>query len=99
MFRYRQPPPDRLGDILAGINALHQELQRMSQTNQEHADALAARINAMDGTLKAGVAAITAEIAALKAANPAVDFTGLDAAVTALGTDVAATAAIPAPEA
>jgi hypothetical protein len=95
IFRRYQPPPDRLALILAGINALHQELRTMSQSNQTHADALAAQLTAMDATLKAGVTAITDEIAALKAANPAVDFTGLDSAVTALGTDVAAAAAIP----
>jgi hypothetical protein len=94
-FRRYQPPPDRLDLILAGINTLHQELRTMSQSNQTHADALAAQLTAMDATLKAGVTAITDEIAALKAANPAVDFTGLDSAVTALGTDVAAAAAIP----
>ena len=67
----------------------------MSQSNQEHADALAAQLTAMDATLKAGVAAITDEIAALKAGNPSVDFTALDTAVETLGTDVTAAAAIP----
>lgn len=81
--------------ILAAIADLKQELQTMSQTNQQHADAIAAQLTTIDATLKTGIAAITAEIADLKTANPAVDFSGVDAAVATLGTDVAAAAAIP----
>jgi hypothetical protein len=85
----------QLDRVLQNQSELHLELHRMSQSNQEHADAVTAQLTALDATLKSGVSAITAEIAGLKSSNPAVDFTGLDAAVTALGTDVAAAAAIP----
>ena len=81
--------------ILAELAALTAKVDHMSQTNQQHADAIAAQLTAIDATLKTGVAAITAEIATLKAANPAVDFTAVDTAVANLGTDVAAAAAIP----
>lgn len=67
----------------------------MSETTQQHVDALAAQLTTMDATLKAGITSITDEIAALKTANPTVDFTALDSAVAAMGTDVAAVAAIP----
>jgi len=77
------------------LQALQQALQTMSETSLQHADALAAQLTTMDATLKAGVAAIAAEIADLKAANPAVNFASLDTAVANLGTDVAAAAAIP----
>jgi hypothetical protein len=81
--------------ILAQLTILNTKVDTMSQTNQQHADAIAAQLTTIDATLKTGVADITAEIAALKTSNPAVDFSGVDAAVTALGTDVAAAAAIP----
>jgi hypothetical protein len=99
---YVPDPEQQSGDasagttaILAAIEQLSKDLQTMSQTNQQHADAIAAQLTTIDATLKTGVAAITAEIATLKAANPAVDFTGVDAAVANLGTDVAAAAAVP----
>jgi hypothetical protein len=78
---------------LALLTSIQQELIIMSQTNQQHADAIAAQLTTIDATLKTGVAAITAEIATLKAANPAVDFTAVDTAVANLGTDVAAATA------
>jgi hypothetical protein len=84
----------QLERVLASLSNLHLEFHRMSQSSQEHADALAATLNTMDATLKSGLAAITAEIATLKASNPAVDFTGIDTAVANLGTDVAAAAAV-----
>ena len=94
--RFAPPPPDtRLDQVLALLRQIHQELHTMSQSAQEHADALTAQVAAMDAALQGGIAAIQAEIAALKAANAAVDFAPLDAAVTALGTDVAAAVAIP----
>ena len=79
--------------ILAELATLTAKVDTMSQTNQQHADAIAAQLTTIDATLKTGVAAITAEIATLKAANPAVDFTAVDTAVANLGTDVAAAAA------
>jgi hypothetical protein len=79
--------------ILAELATLNAKVDLMSQTNQQHADAIAAQLTTIDATLKTGVAAITAEIATLKAANPAVDFTAVDTAVANLGTDVAAAAA------
>lgn len=96
------PGPDQRGGtdagtitILAAIADLKQELGTMSETTQQHVDALAAQLTTMDATLKAGITSITDEIAALKTANPTVDFTALDSAVAAMGTDVAAVAAIP----
>jgi hypothetical protein len=102
------PQPDTVHEVLAALAHLHDQLaagfttltariDTMSQTDQQHADALTAQLDALDGTLKAGVAAITAEIAALKGANPAVNFAPLDAAVAALGTDVAAVTAAAVP--
>jgi hypothetical protein len=88
-------PDPRLDQVLALLQTLTQDINTMSETSQQHADALATQLGALDVTLKAGVAAITAEISTLKAANPAVSFTALDAAVASLGTDVAAAAAIP----
>jgi hypothetical protein len=79
--------------ILAELATLNAKVDLMSQTNQQHADAIAAQLTTIDATLKTGVAAITAEIATLKAANPAVDFTAVDTAVANLGTDVAAATA------
>jgi hypothetical protein len=79
--------------ILAELATLNAKVDHMSQTNQQHADAIAAQLTTIDATLKTGVAAITAEIATLKAANPAVDFTAVDTAVANLGTDVAAATA------
>ena len=82
-----------LAAITAATTTTTQELYAMSESNQAHADALTAQLVALDDTLKTGVAAIVAEIATLKAGNPAVDFAPLDTAVANLGTDVAAVTA------
>lgn len=53
-------------------------------TDQEHVDAEVQAIGAVVTDLGAATANIQAEIDALKAAHPAVDFTALDAAVASL---------------
>lgn len=77
------------------VRSIKKELATMSMTNQEHADAVAAQLADIDVAVKSGTEAILAEIAALKQNNPSVDFSGVDAAITQLGTDVAAVTAIP----
>lgn len=73
-------------------------------TDQEHVDAEVEAIGAVVTDLAAAAANIEAEIAALKDAHPAVDFSGLDAAVSALqgaqaSVDALETPADTAPEA
>ena len=70
--------------VLHAINAKADQI--MSQQDDINADANA---------IEAAVTALTAEIATLKAGNPALDLTGLDKAVADLG----ALAAPPAPPA
>lgn len=53
-------------------------------SDQSHEDADVAQILGLVTSLTTGVAAVADEIAVLKAANPGVNFTGLDGAVTAL---------------
>lgn len=76
-------------------------LEKIEMSNQDKLDALAAKITqygvdqaaliASQGTLIATVNDLSAEIAALKAANPDLDFTAIDAAADAA--DAAAVAA------
>jgi hypothetical protein len=68
-------------------------------TEQASVDADAAAIEADVVQENTALAAIEAEVAALKAANPALDFTALDKAVADAGTAAAAevAAAPPAP--
>ncbi len=100
--------------VLRNQSTIRRELRIMA-TNQEQLDALVASedadISAMGDSitgLQSSATAIAAEIAALKAANPAVDFTGLaaeqaklDASLKALGDAASAVAsnvpAAPAP--
>lgn len=74
-------------------NALIARINQLEETvsdNQAHEDADVASINAsLDN--------VEAEIATLKAANPSVDFTGLDAVVARLKGDETAPPPPPAP--
>jgi predicted negative regulator of RcsB-dependent stress response len=75
--------------ILAAIAALSKKVDAL-MSDQSHLDAQVAQIVAGVAALNTAATDIEAEIAALKAANPAVDFTALDAAVASLGSAVTA---------
>jgi predicted negative regulator of RcsB-dependent stress response len=75
--------------IIAALAALTTKVDKL-MSDQSHLDAQVAAINAGVAALTTAATNIAAEIAALKAANPAVDFTGLDAAVASLGAAVTA---------
>ena len=60
------------------------ENEETIMTDQEKLDADVAVVEAVVTDLSAATANIQAELDALKAGNPAVDFTGLDAAVASL---------------
>ena len=84
--------------ILAAITTVNRKLDViMSQQDDITADVQAIG-QAVTG-LGTATTSIEAEIAALKAANPAVDLTGLDAAVGSLKTAVSGVAAIAPPPA
>jgi hypothetical protein len=89
------PADPRIDLVLSLLREIQQELQTMSETDQQHADLIASRLNSLDAMLKSGFTAIQAEIASLRLAHPQIDFSGVDTAVTTLSTDVAATVAIP----
>lgn len=87
-----------LDQILAAITVANQKLD-VIMTQQ---DDLAADVQAIDQAvtdLGTAASAIEAEIAALKAANPALDLTALDTAVGSLKTAVSSVAAIAPPAA
>ena len=71
------------------LNLLTQVNQKVDKLMSEQAD-----INADVTAIQAAVTALAAEIASLKASNPALDLTGLDAAVASL-TALAAPPATP----
>ena len=87
-----------LDQVLAAITVANQKLD-VIMTQQ---DDLAADVQAIDQAvtdLGTAATAIEAEIAALKAANPALDLTALDTAVGSLKTAVSSVAAIAPPAA
>ena len=87
-----------LDQILAAITTVNRKLDViMSQQDDITADVQA--VNQAVTDLGTATTAIEAEITALKAANPAVDLTGLDAAVGSLKTAVSGVAAIAPPPA
>jgi len=87
-----------LAQVLAAVQVANQKLDViMSQQ-----DDLTADVQAIDQAvtdLGTAASAIEAEIAALKAANPALDLTALDTAVGSLKTAVSSVAAIAPPAA
>jgi predicted negative regulator of RcsB-dependent stress response len=83
-----------LGRILAAITMANQKLDMLMSQQ----DDLTADVQAIDQAvtdLGTAASAIEAEIAALKAANPALDLSGLDSAVASLKASVSTVAGIP----
>ena len=81
--------------ILTQLGIINQKLDvLMSQQDDITADVQAIAQAVTD--LGTAASAIEAEIATLKAGNPALDLTGLDSAVASLKTSVSTIAAIPA---
>jgi hypothetical protein len=91
---------DELLSSQHAFNHTLQEIKRIMSTNavtQEQFTAdlgkLKSDVATLITTVTDGVAALKAQIAALQAANPAVDFSALDATVNQVDTDVAAATA------
>ncbi len=63
---------------------LLEELKELVITNQQKLDAIAAALDTLSAQLTTATTGITADIAALKAANPTLDFTVLDQRVAAI---------------
>jgi hypothetical protein len=76
-------------DILNAIGALNVKVNKL-MTQQDDLNAAAQEIEADVAKQNTALAAIKAEIAALQAANPALDLSGLTAAVADLDTATAA---------
>ena len=77
--------------------ALARILERLDiMATQADIDALTAQITDRDAALATALAGIQGDLDALKAANPAVDITALQASVAALGDTVAQAAAVDA---
>jgi hypothetical protein len=72
-----------LADIKAALGIVIENEEHI-MGDQEHLDADVAAVEAVVTDLAAATANIQAELDALKAGNPAVDFSGLDAAVASL---------------
>jgi predicted nucleic acid-binding Zn-ribbon protein len=90
--------PATLDQILSAINSANRKLDvLMSQQDELNSDVQAVQQAVTD--LGTAASVIEAEIAALKAANPALNLTALDAQVASLKTATAAVAAITAPPA
>jgi len=90
--------PATLDQILAQLNTINLKLDvLMSQQDDITADVTT--IEAGVANLGTAAAAITAEIAALKVANPALDLTGLDKAAADLTGAVTTVAALAPPAA
>ena len=85
------------------ITTLKELIVTTAGATQADLDALAASLAALQTQLAADVTNIEAEIAALKVANPTLDLTGVDAAVSSLTSTVSTVNAIaptpPAPPA
>ena len=79
----------QLDELLAKVDIL--------MTEQDQANALAQQIETDVAAENTALTAIEAEIAALQAGNPAVDFTALNQAVADLGTAAAAEEAVVPP--
>ena len=76
-------PWDFRGEVLARLAAIERKLEAVL-SEQSHLDADVQAEEASIAAIATAVTAIQAEIAALKQQNPALDFTGLDQAVTDL---------------
>ncbi len=91
------PVMDRLDRIEKKLDTVIKKENKI-MTDQEHVDAEVEAIGAVVTDLAAAAANIEAEIQALKDAHPAVDFTGLDAAVASLQGAQASVDALETPE-
>ncbi len=85
-------------DILTAVNALTAKVDKL-MTQQDDLNAAAQEIEADVAKENTALDAIKAEIASLQGANPALDFTALNAAVADLGTATAAEQAVVPPTA
>lgn len=98
---YLRLPWKVLPDMQADITRLQMTTYRLEMedmANQADIDALATKLGELKDNLTSADEGIQAEIDALQAANPAVDVSGLQAAVDALSQQVdATTALVPAP--
>lgn len=97
---YLRLPWKVLPDMQADIARLQMTTHRMETimaANQADIDALAVKLGELKDNLTSADAGIQAEIDALKAANPALDLSGVQAAVDALSTQVDATSALVPP--
>lgn len=83
-----------LEDVQHQLHTIKEQLQHMSD-QQTQLDAAVTEINVDVQALTTGIANIQAELAAAQAANPGVDFTGLNAAVQSL--DATAATVTPPP--
>lgn len=82
--------------ILRSLQELHAKVD-IVMTQQDDLNAAATEIQAENADLATAAANIAAEIAALKAANPALDLTALDAAVAGIPSAQAAVDALETP--
>jgi len=76
--------------IIAELSTIRSTTERMESTmsKQDDIDALGARVDAATAAVTTGVAGIRQDIADLKAANPGVDTTALEASVGRLEAEV-----------
>lgn len=87
------PLPTQLDRIEDGIRAVLDQLQAQSLKEKQMAislDQLTTDVNTLQTTLNTGLTYLAAEIAALKASNPTVDFTALDTVVNSMAAQVTA---------
>jgi len=90
--------PVTLAQILRSLQELHAKVD-IIMTQQDDINADVTTIEAGVATLGTAQAAILAEIATLKAANPQLDLTALDKAAADMTNAVTSVAAIPPPAA
>ena len=100
MWPFRSPGDRAMQQVQAQLTRLEQKVDKLMSeqtTQQADIDAATAAIGNVETTLstvaanlQAAVTNISAEIAALKAANPAVNTTALNAAVAGLAAPLAA---------
>lgn len=73
---------DKLDRIITRLDTITERIKHMA--SQADIDALTEQVNSLGGTLTTAVAGIQSDLDALKAANPAVDVSALQASVSAL---------------
>jgi hypothetical protein len=84
--------------VLTRLNAIDAKLGKL-MSDQSHLDADVQAEEASVAAIGTAVSNVAAEIAALKAGNPAVNFAGLDQAVTDLGNATASVQGLEPPPA